>query len=186
MASITRDFRELPDVSGGTIKWSDRVEGLDRRTVLEYIGASDIFALLLRSQETLSQGLESEVRFFEDELTWNPAISARNPVIRIVSGRTTESPALALAMREIFQLQEKVLALEDRISTLVVTGTLDERIIVLRTISKEEARAEILQLFQSGDVIDYGDIAEKLRIDLRTVVEICNDLEREGVIGESH
>ena len=47
------------------------------------------------------------------------------------------------------------------------------------------AREQILKLFKehSGSLF-YDEIAEKLNLPLRQTVEICNQLEQEGLIGE--
>lgn len=87
--------------------------------------------------------------------------------------------------RELAELREKLKALEEIVSDLGSRiGTIAERVIVLRTITREEARNEIIKLFQEGGIHDYGEIAETLRLDLPMVVDICNELEREGLIGE--
>ena len=57
-----------------------------------------------------------------------------------------------------------------------------EKIVVLREISKEEAEKEISKLFSEGQVLYYSDIAQKLRLDLKLVVEICNELQSKGRI----
>ena len=57
-----------------------------------------------------------------------------------------------------------------------------EEVIVLRTISRKQAKREIKELFQSGETLYYSDIAERLRIDLPLVVEICQELGSEGEI----
>ncbi|HEY6392622.1 MAG TPA: hypothetical protein VIX89_15175, partial [Bryobacteraceae bacterium] len=60
-----------------------------------------------------------------------------------------------------------------------------DRTVVLRTLSKEEAREEILNLFKSSTgPLYYSDIAQRLGLDLEQVLEITNELEREGIIGE--
>lgn len=57
--------------------------------------------------------------------------------------------------------------------------------VVLRTLSPEEARREILDLFRSATgPLFYSDIAERLQIDLEQVLEITNEMERDGLIGE--
>ena len=57
-----------------------------------------------------------------------------------------------------------------------------EQVIVLREITREEARAEIIDIFASGETLYYSDISERLRIDLEVVVEICLELQAEGAI----
>jgi len=60
-----------------------------------------------------------------------------------------------------------------------------ETTIVLRTLSREEARQEILALFRDAkEPLYYSDIAERLQMDLEQVLEITTELEREGLIGE--
>ena len=57
--------------------------------------------------------------------------------------------------------------------------------VVLRTLTHDEAKDEILNLFRSATApLFYSDIAEQLGIDLEQVLEITNELEREGLIGE--
>ena len=63
-----------------------------------------------------------------------------------------------------------------------VRATLAEDVIVLRSISREEAKQEISELFLSGDTLFYSDIAARLQLDLPLVVEICHELQQEGEI----
>ena len=57
--------------------------------------------------------------------------------------------------------------------------------VVLRSLSRDQAKQEILDLFKSTTgPLFYSDIAERLQMDLEQVLEITNELEREGVIGE--
>ncbi|MDE0236015.1 MAG: hypothetical protein OXN95_02180 [bacterium] len=57
-----------------------------------------------------------------------------------------------------------------------------EKVIDLREITKEEARDEIIDLFATGEVLYYSDIAERLRLELEMVVDICQRLIDEGLI----
>jgi len=74
--------------------------------------------------------------------------------------------------REIEQIKQKLSELEERIP--------EEKVIVLREISKEEAKEEIRQLFSSGRTLYYSDIAEELKLDLELVVDICHELQESG------
>lgn len=56
----------------------------------------------------------------------------------------------------------------------------EEKVIILREINREEARQEILELFSIERTLYYSDIAEKLQLDLKLVVEICHELEDAG------
>ncbi len=77
--------------------------------------------------------------------------------------------------QEIEQIKQRLAELEERIP--------EERVIVLKEISKEEATEEIRQLFSSGRTLYYSDIAEELRLDLELVVDICHELQESGEIG---
>ena len=57
-----------------------------------------------------------------------------------------------------------------------------EKVIVLREITKEEAKREITDLFATEETLYYSDISERLRIDLEMVVGICRELQAAGAI----
>jgi len=50
------------------------------------------------------------------------------------------------------------------------------------TITKEQARDMILCLFHDKGTLDYAQIYDTLDIDLETIVNICEELEHEGII----
>lgn len=57
--------------------------------------------------------------------------------------------------------------------------------VILRTLTNEEARKEIIDLFKSTKgPLFYSDIAERLQMDLEHVLAITKELEQEGIIGE--
>lgn len=78
-------------------------------------------------------------------------------------------------------LEQRVGALEKRVASLEAVSPV-EKVIVLRELSKEEAKKEILELFTKEDSLYYSDIAEKLSLDLKLVVDICNELQAAGEI----
>ena len=55
--------------------------------------------------------------------------------------------------------------------------------IMLRDITREEAKEEIRQLFKSGRTLYFSDIADELALDLRLVVDICRELQESKEIG---
>ena len=63
-----------------------------------------------------------------------------------------------------------------------IKATQAEEIIVLRSISEEEAKKEIREIFESGDILFYSEIATRLKLDLSLVVELCQELIHEGDI----
>ena len=72
---------------------------------------------------------------------------------------------------ELKELKQRVIELENR-----------ERVVVLREMTREEAKQAIQELFSSGRTLYYSDIVQELGIDLETVIEICNELEEEREI----
>ena len=41
---------------------------------------------------------------------------------------------------------------------------------------------EAFRLFGMGEILDYGDVAERLGVDLQTAVVVCRRLEEQGII----
>lgn len=54
--------------------------------------------------------------------------------------------------------------------------------IIYRAVSREEAQGEILDLLAVEPGLCYDDISDRLRIEMEMVVDICIELEDEGVI----
>jgi hypothetical protein len=71
--------------------------------------------------------------------------------------------------------------LEDRIKKIEASIP-KQKTIILREVTREEAKSEIEQLFRKSNILYYSDIAEKLRIDLELVVDICEELVKEGKV----
>jgi len=58
-----------------------------------------------------------------------------------------------------------------------------DRMIVLRDVTREELKREIRNLFSNGQTLYYSDIAEQLEVDLKSVVDICRELQENKEIG---
>lgn len=82
---------------------------------------------------------------------------------------------------DIGALKARVAVLEEQVARLEEDSV--EKVIVLREITVDEARSEIIDLFATGETLYYSDISERLRIDLEMVVDICQELQQQGVIG---
>lgn len=54
--------------------------------------------------------------------------------------------------------------------------------IIYRAVSKEAAQGEILALLAEEPDLCYDDISDRLRIEMEMVVDICIELEDEGII----
>ncbi len=78
-------------------------------------------------------------------------------------------------------LRDAIRRIEERL-TNIEASLLTEKVIILREIPKEEAKDEIKRLFSSGKTFYYSDIAQQLRLDLGLVVDICNELQKQGEI----
>ncbi len=76
-----------------------------------------------------------------------------------------------LLHEELERIKQRLLELENR-----------EKVIVLRDITREEAKKEIQKLFMSGRTLLYSDIVKELKLDLETVVDICNELMESGAV----
>ena len=76
--------------------------------------------------------------------------------------------------RELRNIKKKLAEIEQKIP--------EQKTIVLREISSDEAKEEIKSLFLDGKTHYYSDIAEQLQLDLKAVVEICHELEDSGEI----
>lgn len=65
-------------------------------------------------------------------------------------------------------------------------ATVAEEVIDLEVVTHEVARERILSLFaRTGGPWVYDRLADHLKLPLRQVVEVCNALEEEGLIGEA-
>ena len=85
------------------------------------------------------------------------------------------------SMEAIDVLEQKVEELEERVAYLEAASP-EEKVIVLRELTRDEAKTEILELFSRQQALYYSDIAEQLRLDLELVVDICNELESAGEV----
>ena len=77
--------------------------------------------------------------------------------------------------RSLVDIQARLSQLEDAVPSF--------KLVVLRQVTRDEAKSEIRQLFRSAETLDYEDIVEKLQIDLELVVDICQELIEAGEIG---
>ena len=75
----------------------------------------------------------------------------------------------ALLRDELERLKQRLSELEERMS--------GEKVVMIRDITREEAKREIKKLFSSGRTLYYSDIVQELKLDLETVVDICNELQ---------
>ncbi len=53
---------------------------------------------------------------------------------------------------------------------------------VLRAITREQARSEIIGLLGAGEALDQAEIADRLSLDLLLVADVCDGLIAEGSV----
>ena len=81
--------------------------------------------------------------------------------------------------KRIGDLETQVDSLRREVSRLSEASS---KSVILRAMTQDEARAEILSIFRSGRTLYYSDIVQELGIDIDQVVEVCEELESEGRI----
>ena len=79
-------------------------------------------------------------------------------------------------------IKEQVIELNKGIGNL---KSVEEKVIVFKELSKKEAKEEIKKYFaeHKDSLISYSELVDNLKIDLKSIVEICSELEKEGLIG---
>ena len=89
------------------------------------------------------------------------------------------SPLPHRFVMEYFMMREELERVKQRLAEIENR----EEAIVLREMTREEAKQEIRQIFQSGRTLYYSDIANELALDLRLVVDVCRELQENKEIG---
>jgi len=83
---------------------------------------------------------------------------------------------------EVQQLRARVGVLEGEVEALVASISVEDVIELRTSVSKEEAKKEIRELYASGETIYISEVAERLRLPDKLVVELCVELQNEGEI----
>ena len=90
-------------------------------------------------------------------------------------------PLIPIPVMKYLLLQEELKKVKQRLE--LENRDSGEKVIMLRDITREEAKKEIRQLFLTGRTLYYSDIAEELKLDLRLVVDICREFQESKKIG---
>jgi len=101
---------------------------------------------------------------------------------RIIRSPLLISPLPTRFVLEYFALREELRQARQQLAELE-NRSVGEEVMVVRDITKEEAKEEIRQLLNGGDTLYFSDIADKLRLDLEMVVDICRELQGDKEIG---
>lgn len=102
-------------------------------------------------------------------------------------GRKFSRRSETLLLKEVSALKELVGNLTARVVELEQEAEANRTAqsadtIMIREISKEQARKEIIHAFESGQPLDHVDLADELSLEISLVFEICNELIEEGVV----
>ena len=85
-------------------------------------------------------------------------------------------------LNEVAELRERVEFLESQFAR--IPENILYEVIEIREVSREQAKAEITELFGTTEVpLYFSDIEAQLGIEYELVVELCQELIDEGVIG---
>lgn len=87
------------------------------------------------------------------------------------------SPLPSRLVLEFFNMKAEIVRLKDKVAELE-GGSSGEGEIVIKELSREEAKEEIKQLFHSDRTLYYSDIVKELGLDLEMVVDICDELQK--------
>jgi hypothetical protein len=63
------------------------------------------------------------------------------------------------------------------------SNPIGDKAIMFKDMTKKELKQEIRNLFSNGQTLYYSDIAEQLEVDLKSVVDVCRELQRSKEIG---
>ena len=58
----------------------------------------------------------------------------------------------------------------------------DRKVVILSNITRDHAKEKILEVIRKQKGISYSEISEKIGLELKKTVEICSELESEGMI----
>jgi hypothetical protein len=118
---------------------------------------------------------EIQFQIFPVQVQVNTPIFQPGELLTAISSVRSEIAEIRTSLARHQQLLEEILE--------TVRGNTSE--IDVEDVADTVARSRILELFKgSKDSLFYDEIAERLRLPLRQTVEICNQLEAEGLIGE--
>jgi hypothetical protein len=120
--------------------------------------------------------LHEAVQYFHMPVHVNARIGTSENLLPIINAIRAEIADVRRSLARNQELLEQLLAAH--------SGSSDTEI-QLEEVGDDEARRRILTLFENSSAsLFYDDISERLRLPLRQTVEVCNQLETEGLIGE--
>lgn len=107
--------------------------------------------------------------------------AAEDSALAVIKDMTEAKKMVRGLQKQKAMLLHRIDSFEERLAK-VESSLPSEKVILLRDISRKDAKKEISQLFSEGKTLYYSDIAERLNLDLQLVVKICNELHKRGEI----
>lgn len=92
------------------------------------------------------------------------------------------SPLAPTFVMQYFAMKDELKKLKQRLEELEAKNSGEGEVIMIRDITREDAKREIKQLFKSERTLYYSDIVKELGIELEMVVDICNELQEKKEI----
>jgi hypothetical protein len=139
------------------------------------------FGLLLEEFDLPTESIGITEERIRERAKFAQAFSQALQVVKPTATTWGLAPDSTLLATENILLRKEINAIKQQLDELS-RKIPEEKVIVLRGISREEAKQEIRELFTDDRTFYYSDIAEELQLDLKLVVEICHELEETGEI----
>lgn len=110
--------------------------------------------------------------------------------LNVPTGAGSHASPILFYDRQISELKEDIREIKNMLHTLIQSQEMtvaDDDCITIRDISHDQAKEEITQYFAShhGENFTPLDIADALYLDADMAFDICEELSREGVIGDA-
>ena len=101
-------------------------------------------------------------------------LNKKQELAEIFPGTMYGSPPPAWSIINYISLLDELERIKQRLAELETK----EKVSMRSEITREDAKGEIQQLFASARTLYYSDIVQELKLDLETVVDICNELQK--------
>ena len=137
-------------------------------------GESEEFGLSIGSSAFSEEDIRERVKIAQATQAVQVTVTVPSDIWNSTAAFSSLVTENVLLWREIDRIKRRLAELEKAIPR--------EEVIILREISREQAKQEIWQLFSGGQTLYYSEIAEELRLDLELVVDICRELQESGQI----
>jgi len=143
-------------------------------------------AHVIKGDLTAYELMEDPYRLYQDQFPVVTQFAVPQRLSAPTPDYSDVQSVMGAVLSELKKVNETLLgqqALLEKIFTIASNPPRGE--IDIEEVESATAREKILSLFnESGGPLFYDEISERLQLPLRQTVEICNQLEAEGLIGE--